>query len=322
MFSPFAPPSPFEPPSLLYLFLLSPPKFLLRTLHRLISVLRSSPSLPPNLLSIRVVCLSDTHCQVPENVPNGDLLIHAGDLTQAGTPAELQAQIDWLNSLPHAHKVVIAGNHDTYLDPRSRATLPPTDVEGASLNWGNIHYLQHSGTTLTFPSHRNRKLRIHGAPQIPACGGPEFAFQYPRGQDAWRDTIPSGVDILVTHTPPKHHMDLYGLGCEHLLSELWRVKPRLHIFGHVHAGRGKETMYYDDAQKAFEDGCGRKDGFIRGFFDLWLWVDLVKVVWHGVGSVVWDRVWGGEGRASRLVNASVMYINTGQLRNMPQVVGI
>ena len=74
-------------------------------------------------------------------------------------------------------------------------------------------------------------------------------------------------------------------------------------------------MYYDDAQKAFEDGCGRKDGFIRGFFDLWLWVDLVKVVWHGVGSVVWDRVWGGEGRASRLINASVMYINTGQLRD-------
>ncbi|KAG9632525.1 hypothetical protein KCU69_g20257, partial [Aureobasidium melanogenum] len=113
MLSPFAPPSPFEPPSLLYLFLLSPPKFLLRTLHRLICIFRSSPSLPQNLLPIRVVCLSDTHCQIPASVPDGDLLIHAGDLTQAGTPKELQAQLDWLNSLPHTHKVVIAGNHDT-----------------------------------------------------------------------------------------------------------------------------------------------------------------------------------------------------------------
>ncbi|KAI5238318.1 Metallo-dependent phosphatase [Aureobasidium subglaciale] len=316
MFSPFAPPSPFEPPSLLYLFLLSPPKFLLRTIHGLISLLRSSPSLQANLLPIRVICLSDTH------FPDGDLLIHAGDLTQAGTPKEIQAQLDWLNTLPHAHKVVIAGNHDTYLDPRSRTTLPSSDVEEASLNWGNIHYLQHSTTTLTFPTHRNRTLKIHGAPQIPACGGPEFAFQYPRGQDAWYDTVPSGVDVLVTHTPSKHHLDLYGLGCEHLLRELWRVKPRLHIFGHVHAGRGKEVLYWDDAQKAFEDGCSRPDGLVWSMVDFWLWIDVVKTLWHGVSSVIWDRVWGGEARSTRLINASVMYINTGQLKNAPQVVEI
>jgi calcineurin-like phosphoesterase family protein len=320
--SPFAPSSPFEPPSLLYLFLLSPPKFLLRTIHRLISIFRSSPLLAQNLLPLRVVCLSDTHCQIPATVPDGDLLIHAGDLTQAGTPQELQAQLDWLNSLPHTHKVVIAGNHDTYLDPRSRKTLPANDVNNTTLDWGNLHYLQHSTATLTFPSHRNRKVRVYGAPQIPACGGEEFAFQYPRGQDAWADTVPSGIDILVTHTPPKHHMDLHGLGCEHLLSEVWRVKPRLHVFGHVHAGRGKEVVYWDDAQRAFEHGCSRRDGLIRGMVDLWLWMDVVKVVWHGVSNVVWDRVWGGEGRVTRMVNASAMYINTGQLKNMPQVVEI
>jgi hypothetical protein len=255
-------------------------------------------------------------------VPDGDLLIHAGDLTQAGTPQELQKQLDWLISLPHTHKVVIAGNHDTYLDPRSRKTLPASDVNNATLDWGNLHYLQHSTTTLTFPSHRNRKVRVYGAPQIPACGGEEFTFQYPRGQDAWADTVPSGIDILVTHTPPKHHMDLYGLGCEFLLSEVWRVKPRLHVFGHVHAGRGKEVVYWDDAQRAFEHGCSRRDGLIRAMVDLWLWMDVVKVVWHGVSNVVWDRVWGGEGRVTRMVNASAMYINTGQLKNMPQVVEI
>lgn len=266
------------------------------------------------------MCVSDTHCQVPVDVPNGDLLIHAGDLTNAGTPTEIQAQIDWLNSLPHTHKVAIAGNHDTYLDPRSRSTLDPGDVDGANLDWGEVHYLQHSSVTLNFPSCRNRRLRVHGAPQIPACGGPEFAFQYPRGQDAWHDTVPSGVDVLVTHTPPKGYMDLYDLGCEHLLSEIWRVKPRLHVFGHVHAGRGKDVMHWDDAQKAFEHGCSRADGLIRSTLDIWLWIDVVKVAWHGISSVIWDRVWGGEGKGSWLVNASVMYINTGKLKNLPQVV--
>lgn len=164
-------------------------------------------------------------------------------------------------------------------------------------------------------------MKVYGAPQIPACGGEEFAFQCPRGQDAWRDTVPVGVDVLVTHTPPMHHMDLYGLGCEYLLSEVRRVKPRLHVFGHVHAGSGKEVVYWDDAQRAFEDGCSRH-GLIRGMLDLWLWADVVKVVWHGVSNVVWDRVWGGEGRVTRMVNASAMYINTGQLKNMPQVVEI
>ena len=82
------------------------------------------------------------------------------------------------------------------------------------------------------------------------------------------------------------------------------------------------SMDWDDAQKAFEDGSSRPDGLIRGMVDLWLWMDVVKVVWHGVSNVVLDRVWGGEGRATRMINASVMYINTGQLKNMPQVAEI
>src|SRR5690242_1532048 len=64
---------------------------------------------------IKIVCISDTHTQTP-TVPDGDILIHAGDLTNRGTFAELQARLDWLNSLPHAHKLVVAGNHDLLLD--------------------------------------------------------------------------------------------------------------------------------------------------------------------------------------------------------------
>ena len=57
---------------------------------------------------IAVVCVSDTH-NFESQLPDGDLLLHAGDLTEGGTFEELQEQLDWLNNQPHRHKVVIAG---------------------------------------------------------------------------------------------------------------------------------------------------------------------------------------------------------------------
>ena len=59
----------------------------------------------------RIVCISDTHC-AEIDVPDGDILLHAGDLTYMGKPDELRVVMDWLSSLPHKHKIFIAGNHD------------------------------------------------------------------------------------------------------------------------------------------------------------------------------------------------------------------
>ena len=57
---------------------------------------------------ITIICVSDTHNHQP-TLPKGDLLLHAGDLTEKGTFQELQDQIDWLHEQPHKHKIVIAG---------------------------------------------------------------------------------------------------------------------------------------------------------------------------------------------------------------------
>jgi len=325
-----APESPFNPPSLLYVLLTQPLKTVTLFLDYGFSLLRTLPS--PGSPTIRIVCISDTHTLKAVHVPDGDLLVHAGDLTNAGTPAELQAQIDWLNSLPHQHKVAIAGNHDTYLDPRSRRTLPTKDQED-SIDWKGIHYLQHSPLRLTFHAGA-RSLNLYGAPQIPACGGEEFAFQYPRGHDAWSETISEDVDVLITHTPPKHHLDLpAALGCEHLLREVWRVRPAVHVFGHVHAGKtdtlgwlngGREIVRWDEGQRCLERALGRPDGLIRGLLDPRGWFDVARILVYGVSGVLWDRVWGGGQSESKtiMVNAALMYSNTGELRNRPQVVDI
>jgi predicted phosphodiesterase len=63
---------------------------------------------------VRVICISDTHGQhAALRVPDGDILIHAGDfMTYGNAPREIIDFNTWLGRQPHAHKIVIAGNHD------------------------------------------------------------------------------------------------------------------------------------------------------------------------------------------------------------------
>lgn len=86
-------------------------------------------------------------------------------------------------------------------------------------------------------------LKIYGTPWQPEfC---KWAFNVPRGKDCldkW-DLIPANIDVLISHTPPLGHGDLcctnVRAGCVELLSSVQqRVKPKYHVFGHVHEGYG------------------------------------------------------------------------------------
>lgn len=326
------PSSPFDPPSLLYSFFTSPLTFLLHHLYTLLLWLRGPPyPFPRDSSSICLVCISDTHTFKPPTtdatrpngsiaLPPGDVLIHAGDLSNDGSFSAIQDQILWLSSLPYEHKIVIAGNHDGYLDPRSRH---PEELN-KTIDWGSVHYLQHSSLTLTFPHRNGRTLEFYGAPHIPACGGSDFAFQYPHGEDAWSGTIPIETDVLITHTPPKYHLDLpNALGCEWLLKEVWRVRPQVHVFGHVHAGFGKQQVWWDEAQRAYERTRARRKSWTSpDSMDLGHWINGLGMLWHGVLGALWSRVWGGEGSGGIMINAALMYNNSGQLGNPPTVVYI
>ena len=331
-----SPSSPFEPPSFFYILLHNPLTTLFTYLHSILLTSRGRPYRPPpNATPIKVVCISDTHSKTPATrIPDGDLLIHAGDLTDIGTVSEIQKQIDWLNTLHRKsttdgrsgfqHVVVVCGNHDSYFDPRSRSQHDKKMK--ATLDWGKIHYLEHSSVSLTFSE--SRMLKVYGAPQIPKCGGKEFAFQYIRGQDAWSNTIPDDIDVLVTHNPPKWHLDISengGLGCEWLLKEIWRVKPTLHVFGHVHAGHGKENVWWDKSQQMFEQVRERGFGTERSHrllevLDLHLWVAGLKLLYEDVKGLLWTKVWGGSTRGGYMINAALTYRSTGRLGNNPQTV--
>jgi len=116
------------------------------------------------------------------------------------------------------------------------------------------------------------------------------------------------------------HLDLNHLGCPALLSELWRVRPRLHVFGHVHCGAGREAVFFDEAQRARESlGARRKGGLARDLLPTGAWLDAIKVVFYGVNGVLWRWLMMGPGKVSSgslLVNAGVMEGNTGRIRKV------
>lgn len=177
---------------------------------------------------MRIVCLSDTHNQLHKvRVPDGDILIHAGDSTDRGGPRELRRFNQDLGALPHKHKIIIAGNHDFGFEREPAA---------ARALITNATYLQDELCEV-------EGLRIYGSPWQPAFM--DWAFNLPRGaplKARW-DRIPDGLDILITHGPPRGHGDLLrigeAVGCDDLLAAIRRAQPRFHVFGHIHEGHGQ-----------------------------------------------------------------------------------
>ncbi|KAK0391162.1 hypothetical protein NLU13_0663 [Sarocladium strictum] len=308
-----------EPKTLLDHLLSSPLTLLTIIFYRTILLLRGRPFHPPrDKPSVKVVCISDTHDQtVP--VPAGDILIHAGDLTNSGTAGDIQKQIDWLASLPHPVKIVVAGNHDSWFDPKSRSVEDAKT--GRTVDLKGLIYLE--GET-TIQEIKGRKISIFGAPDIPKIGPKEFAFQYTDETQPWYSRVHPSTDILITHTPPRSHLDLL-LGCPHLLREVWRVKPRLHVFGHVHWGAGTEPVHFDECQAAYERVLARPEScFVRDLFPSRKWIDVLMVVGHGVHSVLWKWIMGGPGsnHGGLMVNAAQMYGNSGKVRSRVRVIEI
>jgi len=175
---------------------------------------------------MRIVCIADTHGLHRElEVPPGDLLIHAGDFTLYSKPPSVFSDFKgWLGSLPHRHKVVVPGNHEFALEePRDRGAIT------------NAILLVDSGVEV-------EGIRIWGSPVTPLYGG-AFGMSRPGDRKKHWAAIPEGLDILITHGPPFAILD-HGPrserreGCPELLEAVFEARPRVHVFGHIHAGYG------------------------------------------------------------------------------------
>ena len=178
---------------------------------------------------MRIVAISDTHGYHQQvQLPKGDLLIHAGDVSKRGLEAEIVDFLNWFQQQDFKYKVFIAGNHDFFFEKAEAQVI-------ADLIPPGVTYLNDSGSTI-------EGMNIWGSPVQPWFYN--WAFNRQRGEEIdqhWQK-IPKNTDILITHGPPKGILDTTSrglqVGCEKLLEKIQEVQPIYSIFGHIHEARG------------------------------------------------------------------------------------
>jgi predicted phosphohydrolase len=178
---------------------------------------------------MRIVAVADTHTfeRDFEEIPDGDVFIHAGDLLRSGEIETLPPVAAWIKSLPHRHKIVIAGNHDwCFVHQRE---------EACALLGPDVTYLEDASCEI-------QGLKFWGSPWQPAFH--DWAFNLPRGETIAKKwaLIHEDTHILITHGPPMGFGDKSStadrLGCADLLERTRAVHPLLHLFGHIHEDGG------------------------------------------------------------------------------------
>jgi len=183
----------------------------------------------------RITFISDTHNkhnQITGDLPGGDLLVHAGDISSMGYKHEIQQFCKWFDSLDnYTTKIFIAGNHDWGFqdDPKMAREI----VE--SYKW--INYLQDESMGVD-------DVKIYGSPWQPLFHN--WAFNLPKNgkelAEQW-ELIPTDTDILLTHGPAFGYVDKVvgsyeNLGCQLLSTRIKKIKPKIHLCGHIHTGYG------------------------------------------------------------------------------------
>ena len=204
-------------------------------------------------MTLKCAAISDTH-NAHKDIwlpPDLDVLIHAGDFCSWGVESEAENFLEWFKKQDAAYKIFIAGNHDKCLEK-----YDAKDILSSIANVPNIFYLQDSEVII-------EGHKFYGSPWTPEFGV-GWAFNAKRGREIreiW-DKIPEGCEVLITHGPPRGILDLIPpsyvrsyenphVGCDDLLEAVTKIKPKYHIFGHIHCGYGSylgnNTTFYNAA---------------------------------------------------------------------------
>lgn len=191
---------------------------------------------------MRITFISDTHNihdQVTKDLPGGDLIICAGDVTLDGYLQEMKNFCEWFDGLRnYDHKIWIGGNHEFCLQDF------PSKASEYYTSYKDIHYLQDDW--LYVGEEYEDLVKVYGSPWQVAFFN--YAFNLPKGSEQLKekwDAIPGDTDILVTHGPALGMQDFNPfspeprhIGCELLIERIKVVKPKIHVCGHIHPGYG------------------------------------------------------------------------------------
>lgn len=212
---------------------------------------------------MKIVCISDTHGlhKFMDNLnplPQGDILVHAGDCTNVGKEKEIEDFVNWFQNIKgFGTKIFIAGNHDfgfeNYNGVRHSNEAPWLHhlINEENLSQSDVVYLHDSEFVIESPEF-SRPIKFYGSPWQPEFY--DWAFNLPRNgkelEEKW-SLIPEDTDVLITHGPPHSVRDFtpnnLQVGCELLMFRVEHIKPLVHVFGHIHHAYGgayiKDTLF-------------------------------------------------------------------------------
>lgn len=184
---------------------------------------------------MKLCIISDTHGKHKHlgKLPDADVIIHCGDMTSMGRSHEIVEFMKWFSKLDqYKYKICIAGNHDWLFDTNRLIAYEKIP--------NNVIYLEDKEIIID-------GIKFYGTPvQLPFMN---WAFNKPEEKliPHWQ-AIPDDTDVLITHQPPYNIFDwsVYDkkpTGSPSLYKEvLERIKPSLHLMGHIHSGHGVKVI--------------------------------------------------------------------------------
>jgi len=184
-----------------------------------------------------------------EMVPPCDVLVIAGDyapnFASRGEVDDARKQLEWvknnfnplLRSLDVQKVILCAGNHEWlhYVDEvkrTARHALEAVYLEDQAYEFEGVKFYAspYQSWFYDWAFNFNRLDPVSG---------------YPEAKKIW-SKIPDGVDVLITHGPPLNIRDQCRdgrrVGCPILRDRVLQIKPKLHVFGHIHGGYGAEDV--------------------------------------------------------------------------------
>lgn len=174
---------------------------------------------------VKIVCFSDYHAAKEQiEMPRGDILIFCGDWSGQGSVMDVIIFADVMRSYKFKHKIVCAGNHD-WPAFESHALVKEIFKERG------ITYLCEEDIAI-------HDLSFYVTPWTPEfCG---WAFMEKEEDLVKRYAkIPKNTDVLITHGPPDGILD-HCKGSWALRDVVDSIKPKAHLFGHIHSAYGIE----------------------------------------------------------------------------------
>ena len=205
-----------------------------------------------------IYAIADLHGQLPKVPDDCELLLLAGDICPDHPVGKVE-RYDLMDNGAHWQS--------EWLDTMFRAWITPVVARGCTVVaiWGNHDFVgEHKELIPDLPwillqdsEASVNGLRIYGTPWVP--GLPRWAFfASETALKARAEAIPRGLDVLMSHGPPRGAGDCippnskfnpfgdedYFVGDKALADELPGISPKLVIAGHIHEGRGKHMLEY------------------------------------------------------------------------------